>query len=129
MLIIMKMFCEDISISDNEFGSEICFSHKINNRYQLKNNVIESADNYILLQRTYPEDELEDGYSYIEFSDFEKSDEFKSYKIDLYRRLLLISYKNENIEIHFSVDNSKYKKIKKALQNIVFRDEDITIHD
>ena len=125
----MKIFCEDISTSDTEFGSEICFSDKINNRAQLKNIVPESIGNYVLLQRTYSEDEFDDDYTYIEFSDFEKSGKFKNYKMDLYRTRLLISYENEDIEILFSVDNSKYNRIKNTIRNIVSRDGYFIIHD
>jgi hypothetical protein len=95
----MKFVCNDISISDSELGCQILFSDKVDDGYQSKSENNDSSENYILLQRTYPEDDFDKDYSYIEFNDFDKSGELKNTKMDLYKNRLVIYYKKENIEI------------------------------
>jgi len=125
----MKFVSNDISISDSEYGCQICFSDEVDNGNKSQNNNSDSLGNYILLQRTYPEDDFDKDYSYIEFSDFGKSGALKNYKMNLYRNRLLIYYKNENIEILFDVKDSKYQKIKKVMQNITTQNGELIIHD
>jgi len=125
----MKILCNDISISDSEFGCEICFSDKIDRGYHLKDNVVDSLGNYVLLQRAYPEDDFDEDYSHIEFSDFGKSGKLKDCKLDLYRTYLLIDYQREKIEIIFSADDSKFRDIKDVLHNIVCQCCKLIIHD
>ena len=125
----MKFECNDISISDSEFGCQICFSDEVDNGNKSQNNNSDSIGNYILLQRTYPEDDFDEDLSYIEFSVFDKSGALKNYKIDLYKNRLLIYYKNENIEILYDVNEFKYQQIKKVIRDIANQDGELIIHD
>ena len=125
----MKCVCNDISISESEFGLQICFSDEVDNDMKSQNDKCDSLVNYILLQRTYPEDDFEEDYSYIEFSDFGESGVLKNYKMDLYKNRLLLYYKNKNIEIHFDVNESKYEQIKKVIRDIVNHNGELIIHD
>ena len=128
-MLVMKFVCNDISISDSEIGCQICFSDEVNNDNKSKDNNCDSLGNYILLQRIYPEDDYDEDYSYIEFSNFGESGALKNYKMDLTKNRLLLHYKNKNIEIDFDVNESKYEQIKKAIRDIVNDNGELIIHD
>ncbi len=69
----MKFYCQDISISDEEFGCSISLSEN-RDEYNEENadkilkmspgEVAESIGQYISIQRSYPEDEFKKDYYY-----------------------------------------------------------------
>src|SRR5688500_7048014 len=99
----MKFNCKEISISDEEFGCTVTLSEKEDEGIAQMNMTMEelmnSTGQYLLLQRTYPEDEFESDYYYIETGNPYKSGELKDFSIDLYRKQFLMTYDNEVFEI------------------------------
>ena len=104
-------------MSDEEFGCTLTFSENRNNNVSkigiTIDEILTSSGNYILLQRTYPEDEFESDYYYIETSNPDKSGELKDFSINLYRTQLLLTYDNEIIEIGINTSDEEFEILKK----------------
>jgi hypothetical protein len=108
----MKFISKHIEISDEEFGCTITFSESEND--------IDSMDTekYLLLQRTYPEDEYEEDYYYIESSDFDKSGELENFSIDLSASNFNLSTETDTYEINFELTTEKYELLKQTLTKL-----------
>ena len=129
----MKFDSRKIQIDNDEFGYTLTFDEDENNSERemekpLKE-LMHSTQKYILLQRTYPEDDIEKDYYYFEPSEFEKACELKDFVITLYRtkfELLL----NENLyQVQFRVDDNKFEKIKEAIEKITNGTGTVIIHN
>src|SRR5215210_3090171 len=104
----IKFYCPDISISDEEFGCSVSLSEN-RDEYNEENadkilkmspsEVAESIGQYILIQRTYPEDEFEQDYFYFETSDDSGSGELENFKIELYPTKFLMHRDDEIYDI------------------------------
>jgi hypothetical protein len=118
----MKFNCNEIEISDEEFGCEVSFYEKKQERHADReisiDKIIASVGQYLLLQRTYPEDDFEDDYYYVEMSDFDKCGELDEFTIDLNKNLFVLIYKNEIFEIGIKLNDDKYETLKAVLQKI-----------
>lgn len=117
----MKFRCKEISISDKELGYTITFSDtkdKESVENQSYDDIKNSMGNYLMLQRTYPEDEFEKDFYYIEASDFDKSDELKNFKIELRKNLFIIEWSKGNAEIELTITDSEFQDIIKAIKVI-----------
>ena len=118
----MKIECKRLSISDDEFGLEITFYEKEKGEdpesldYDNISEVINSIGPYFLLQRSYPEDEFERDYYYIELSDFDGSGELKEFTITLIRKKLIIEWGRKLAEIELKINDIEIDKLLKALQ-------------
>lgn len=129
----MKLECKEISISDDEFGCTIKFRQEkaevdVNNKRPVKE-ILASIKPYILLQRTYGEDEFEEDYYYFETLDFDKAGELKDFTIDVYRKKILITYNNETFEITFHAKDKKIENLKTALKKIANKQGQLTIYE
>ncbi|WP_153799828.1 hypothetical protein [Foetidibacter luteolus] len=71
-----------------------------------------SVEKYILLRRTFLEDEFESDYYYIETNDPEISGELTIFSIYLYRTHLSMTYGNELIEISLNVTDREFESLK-----------------
>jgi hypothetical protein len=118
----MKFDCKVISISDEEFGCTLTLSEnkddsilEVEKTYE---EIINSIGQYIMLQRTYPEDEFEDDYYYFESSDFDKSGELNDFEINLSRKVFQLTLENEIIEIQISVDDKAFENLKQIIKKI-----------
>ena len=82
----MKLDCKEISISDDEFGCTIEFKQEKEDEFNIEKSVKEimnSLQPYIMLQRTYGEDDFEEDFYYFETIDFDKSGELKDFTIEI----------------------------------------------
>jgi hypothetical protein len=129
----MKFNCKEISISYEEFGCTLTLSEKEDEGIAQMNMTIEelmnSSGQYLLLQRTYPEDEFESDYYYIETSKSDKSGELKDFSIDLYRTQFLMTYDNELFEISINPHNHEFENLKKILEKLTNNKGQFIIHD
>ena len=134
----MKFYCQDISISDEEFGCSISLSEN-RDEYNEENadkilkmppvEVAESIGQYISIQRSYPEDEFEKDYYYFETSDDNGSGELENFKIELYQTRFLM-YKDNGIhDIDFKPSKDEFASLKKTLKKIVNDRGELIIHD
>ena len=66
----MKLNCIKISINDDDLGCQVTFSENKRLREETANmsvsEIIESIGRYLLLQRSYPEDEFDNNNYYSE---------------------------------------------------------------
>jgi len=77
----MKINCIEISISDEELGCQVTFSEKKDLGEEAANmtvqEIIDSIGRYLLIQRSYPEFEVESDYIYFETHNEEYAGELK----------------------------------------------------
>ncbi len=129
----MKFNCKQVTIDDEEFGCTVTFDEK-EDKYKYENKIsidkiMASRGQYILLQRTYAEDDFEDDYYYIETSDFDKSGDLQHFNIDLFRNRFLMGYKNEMIEVNININGRQFEKLKNALRKIANKEAQLRIHE
>jgi hypothetical protein len=129
----MKFDCKELSISDIEIGCTITFSEKAEIYDSTKeltvDEIIASSGQYIMLQRTYGEDEFEDDYYYFESSDFDKSYELEDFKIELSREQFVITIDTEIFETKINVEEQEFENLKLALAKIINGKGNLIIRD
>jgi hypothetical protein len=118
----MKFICKEIQMENQEFGCTITFSenmdHDICEEKLTFDEIIDSIGTYIMLQRTYAEDELEEDYCYFESSDPEKSGELENFEINLSRNQFVLNFEKEVYEIQLNLGNKIFEKLKENLKII-----------
>jgi hypothetical protein len=118
----MNFVCKEISISDEEFGCTVTFSEKEeDNDFENQKTVDEIMDSigqYVMLQRTYGEDEFEEDYYYLETSDFEKSGELDDFEIILTETKFVLTTETEKYEIQIHPDRKIFDDLKSVLSKI-----------
>ena len=127
----MKLDCKEISISDDEFGCTIEFKQEKEDEFNIEKSVKEimnSLQPYIILQRTYGEDDFEEDFYYFETIDFDKAGELKDFTIEIYRTRILINYNNEIFEINININNIEFENLKIALKKIANKEGQMKIY-
>lgn len=118
----MKFVCKEISISDEEFGCTVTLSeNKDDNEFENQKTVDEIMDSigqYLMLQRTYGEDEFEEDYYYFESSDFDKSGELDEFEITLTENKFILTIKNDKYEIQIHPNDQEWTELKTAIKRI-----------
>jgi hypothetical protein len=118
----MKFICNEIQMGNQEFGCTITFSENMNNGISEEkltfDEIIDSIGTYIMLQRTYSEDEFEEDYCYLESSDPEKSGEIENFEINLSRNQFVLNFEKEVYEIELNLDTKIFEKLKENLKII-----------
>jgi hypothetical protein len=129
----MKFDCKEISIDDEEFGCAITFSENIDlgetEQKLTVDEIINSIGTYVMLQRTYDEDELEEDFYYFESSESEKSGEIEEFEINLSRNQFVLFFENEMYEIQLHLDNQTFEKLKIVLKKIAYKKGKINFID
>ena len=129
----MKFDCKEISIRDEEFGCTLTLSEKeganVSEIGMTIDQIMTSYGHYILLQRTYPEDEFESDYYYLETSIPGRSGELKDFNINLSRTQFLMTYDNEIIEIGINISEEEFESLKKILRKLTNKKGQLVIHD
>jgi len=114
----MNFVCKEISINDEEFGCTVTLSEKEDSGFDYEETVEEimnATDQYLMLQKTYGEDEFEEDYYYIESRDFEKSGELEDFEIFLTETEFIITFENEKYVIQISPNRKVFDDLKKVL--------------
>ena len=114
----MNFVCKEISINDEEFGCTVTLSEKEDSGFDYEETVEEimnATDQYLMLQKTYGEDEFEEDYYYIESRDFEKSGELEDFEIFLTDTEFIITFENEKYVIQISPNRKVFDELKKVL--------------
>ena len=118
----MGFECKEISINDEEFGCTVSLSDKEEeNNYtgeQTVNEIMDSLGQYVMLQRTYAEDEFEEDYYYFETNDFDKSGELNDFEIFLTETEFTLTVENDKYEIQIDLDRQVFNDLKNALLKI-----------
>jgi hypothetical protein len=118
----MNFECKEISINDEEFGCTVSLSdtREENNydREQTVDEIMDSLGQYIMLQRTYAEDEFEENYYYFETNVFGKSRELDDFEITLTETEFTLTIDNDIFKIKISLNEQKWDELKEALKKI-----------
>lgn len=109
-------------MTDKKPKFKMTFSH-------LEIAIMTSVGRYILLQRTYLEDDYENYYYYIETSELGYTGELKSFIINLYRTKFLMTHENEIHEIGINPDSQEYENLKVILLKLTNKKGSLLIHD
>ncbi len=118
----MRFDCKGISISDEPFGCQLTLSEEKDGAVKQMGMSIDQlmhlSGQYLLLQRTSPEDDFEKDYCYFESSDFDKSGELENFTIELNKKKFLMRTENELFEISIEPNDEEYNNLKKILAKL-----------
>ncbi|WP_396179768.1 hypothetical protein [Flavobacterium sp.] len=118
----MNFVCKEMSISDEEFGCTVTFSEKEeDNDFEIQKTVDEimnSLGQYVMLQRTYAENEFDDDYYYFETNQLDKSDELDDFEINLTEKNFILTIENHKYEIQIEPNEQEWNELKEALKKL-----------
>jgi ATP-dependent phosphoenolpyruvate carboxykinase len=120
----MNFQCEELSISDGEFGFTITFSDSKSSDDQFKSveEIMNSGDKYLLIQRSYPEEENDLDYYYIESSETDTEFSPKDKMIvRLSQQKFEIDWSGDHLEIGLNLTDKEQESLKEAFE-IVFKE-------
>lgn len=116
----MDFIAKEISISDEGIGITISICQKedkYNPNIDLSfEEIVNSMGKYILLQKTYAEDEFETDYYYFESHDKDNCGELDDYEIVLSHSEFIIKAPNFKYKIGIDSDSILFDELKQALQ-------------
>lgn len=118
----MNFNCKEISLIDDEFSCTVTLSeYEENNNFDINmtvDEIMDSIGQYILLERTYGEDEFDEDYYYFESSEFEKSGDLDDFEIILTENQFVLLKGIEKNEIQIHPSNQIFDDLKNALLKI-----------
>lgn len=118
----MNFVCKEISICDEELGCTVTLSENeedniIENQKSVEY-LMDSIGQYLMLQRSYGEDEFEEDYYYFETSDFDKSGDLDDFEIILTENQFVLSTESKKYEIQIHPDREMFDELKNILLKI-----------
>ncbi len=129
----MKFECKKISIDDSPFGCTVSFyDRKPDYEAQINmttQEIIDSLGQYVMLQRTYPEDEFESDYYHFETNLPNIGGELNDFKIILSRTKFWLEIGGQKIELVIKLIDKKFEDLSTALENIVNKKEELIIEE
>ncbi|ASB50486.1 hypothetical protein [Alkalitalea saponilacus] len=129
----MKINCIEILINDEELGCQLTFSDKKELGEDSENmtvqELIDSLGKYLLIQRSYPEDEFESDYIHFETHDKKCSGELIDYEMFLSKERFELNLLNEKIEVLINPTQKEYSELKKILPILTNNSGKITVSD
>lgn len=115
----MNLNSIEISISDEELGCQVIFSENKDLGEETADmsvkQIIESIGRYLLLQRSYPENNFENDYIYYETHDENFAGELIDYEMVLSKSYFELNLQNEKIEVIINPTEEEYSKLKEIL--------------
>ena len=111
--------CIELTIQDEELGCTITFSdsRSADDQFKSMEEIMNSEEKYLLIQRTYPEDDYDADYYYIESSE---SDEIfnPNEKIIavLNQKFIEINSAKEQFRIGLNLENRIFKDLERILR-------------
>ena len=129
----MKFDCKEISISDEELGCQVTFSENKDLGAETENmslkEIEESIGKYLLIQRSYPEDDFESGNYYFETHDENINGDLEDFEIILSRHSFTLNLDFEIIEISINPTKEEYAELKRILPIIIDKQGGLIIHE
>jgi len=129
----MKFDCKEISISDEELGLQVTFSENEDlgpeSENMSINKIIESIGRYLLLQRSYPEDDFERDNYYYETDDENICGDLTDYEMVLSRNSFELKFPIEKIEIIINPTEKEYSELKRVLPILINKKGKLIIND
>ena len=129
----MKINCIEISINDEELGCQVTFSEKKDLGEETANmsiqEIIESIGKYLLLQRSYPEDDFASGNYYFETHDENLCGDLVDCEMMLSKTRFELKILNETIVVAINPTEKEYTQLKKILPILTDKEGELTIND
>lgn len=129
----MNLNSTEISISDEELGCQVIFSENKDLGEETADmsvkQIIESIGRYLLLQRSYPENNFENDYIYYETHDENFAGELIDYEMVLSKNYFELILQNEKIEVIINPTEEEYSKLKEILPILTNNSEKLIIKD
>ncbi len=120
----MKLNCKEISISDEDLGCQITFSEKEDlgseTEHMSFKEIIESIGRYLLIQRSYPENDIGNGNYYFETHDENLCGDLEDFEMFLSRSCFELRFSEENIEISIHPTDKEFAELKRVLPILIF---------
>lgn len=115
----MNFQCEELSISDEEFGCTVKFSDSRSSDEQFKTDeeIMNSDKKYLLIQRTYPEDDYDSDYYHLETS--ETDTEFDSdnmMNVTMNQDRFKVDWPGAHLEIGLNLTDKELKNLEEILE-------------
>jgi len=115
----MKLNCIEISINDEELGCQVTFSENKSLGEESENmttsEIIASIGRYLLLQRSYSEDEFDSNNYYFETHNENLCGDLIDYQMKLSRINFELEIQDEKIEVSINPTEKEFKELKKVL--------------
>ncbi len=116
----MNFQCKELTISDEEFGCTVTFSDSksFDDQFKTVEEIMNSEEKYLLIQRTYPEDDNDVDNYHIESSetDIEPiSDDIKM-TVAMDRERFKIDWPEAHLEIGLNLTDKELKDLKEILE-------------
>ena len=119
----MKLDCKEISINDGELGCEVTFSENEELGSKIENmsfkEIIDSIGRYLLLKRTYPEDDFDRDSYYFETHDENLCGELEDFEIVLSRQSFVLKFDSEIVEISINPSDKEFADLMHVLPIII----------
>ena len=112
--------CKKISVITDDLGCTIIFSEFVNENPNEK---------YVLLQRTFPEDEFEEAYRYLETNNHNFGGELKTREVFLSKSKFNLKTKKGNIVLIINPTEKEYLDLKEAVQIIIWKKNILRIEE
>jgi|GEM_PF-1116905 len=124
----IDFICKNLSITDDpDFGCTVEFSDSLENKTEEIDDIINSTEKYLLIQRSCPEDIDEIDWYTVEASENETElNQKDKIIIKIKRSLFEISWSGSKLIIGLELGDSEYNKLKKTLQK-KFKDKIILL--
>ena len=125
----MNFQCKELSISDYELGFTIIFSdsQSSDDQFKTEEEIINSGEKYLLIQRSYPEEEDDIDYYYIETSetDTELSPRDKMI-VEISQEKFKINWSGDHLEIGLNLTDKEQQELRKAFE-VTFKERTILL--
>lgn len=131
---IMNLDCKEISISDTELGCQVTFSEKMVSGEEMVNTsvteITESTGKYLLLQRSYPEGELDSDFIYYETHNENYIGELTDYEVVVSKKYFELKFNSDKkIKVLINPTEKEYSKLKEILPILTNNSNKITLED
>ena len=129
----MKLNCIEISINDEELGCQVTFSEKKDLGEETANmsvnEILESIGRYLLLQRSYPEDDFATGNYYFETHDENLCGDLINFEMVLSKTKFELKLPKDNIEISINPTEKEFNELTKILPVLTNRKGKLIINE
>lgn len=116
----MNFQCEELTISGEEFGCTITFSDSksADDQFKTMEEIMNSEEKYLLIQRTYPEDDDDEGNYHIETSEADVnllSDDIEM-TVAIDRERFKIEFPGAQLEIGLNLTDEELENLEEILK-------------
>ena len=129
----MKLNCIEISINDDDLGCQVTFSENKRLGEETANmsvsEIIESIGRYLLLQRSYPEDEFDSNNYYFETHNENLCGDLTDYQMILSRTFFELEIQSEKIEVSINPTEKEFNELKKVLSLLTNKNGNLIVND